>query len=875
MTKIGFKNLACLFLASYSLQIHAAPDTEGSWTPVVDWPLIAIHSVLTPQGNVLSFGTDKNGVQGAQFIYDVWDPLKGVGASAHNTLPNTLGVDSFCSAAVVMPESGSILIAGGDNRPNGVTNAGINDAPIFNPATGALSRAQNMASARWYATSTVLPNGEILLNGGKDGAIRDVHTPEIYSPATNTWRSLFGISTEGYSSTYPRQWVTANGKLFGIEARGAMFWLDPTGNGSIEFLEDVPVTDALWSVYKSTSVMYQPGKILYVVGESRDHTADTWIIDVNGSNPVIREVSQPAEKGRVWATSVVLPDGKVMLVGGLDSWNDIYSTVGASFRPEIWDPATEAWSLMAPAATMRLYHSTALLLKDGRVLVAGGGAPGPQNNTNAEIFSPPYLFNRDGLAPRPSVISAPKEAPYDSRVPVEHGPNDKITRVTLIKTGAVTHSFDMEQRFLELDFTDTQTGIEVRLPNSPNLATPGNYLMYLINDKGVPSVGHIIRISSTAVMQLPYPVANAESVNVTNNGSALSINVLNNDSGTGLTISDYNRYSEKGGTISQSGRALVYRPKAGFNGVDTFWYVIKDSLGRTNSAKVTLNVSGGTTSNPAPVGNTDTASVAAGSTAILDVLANDTGTGLVLSAPSSEWSSKGGKVSLSNNQLRYTAPTGFNGEDKVWYTFTDSQGRGNWSVVTINVSGGTVSNPPPVGVQDTARVNAGSTTLLDVLANDIGNGLVLNAPNSEWSSKGGRVSLSNNQIRYVAPTNFNGQDQIWYTFKDVEGRNNWSSVTITVQGGTVSAPPPVGNPDNVSANQGATITIDVLANDIGSGLVINPISAWSQKGGRVSIVSNKLRYTAPSSFTGQDKIWYSFKDSQGRENYGEVTINVN
>ena len=102
--------------ALVSFPVQAEPQDEGSWTPVVDWPTIAIHSVLTPQGNVMNFGTDENGIQGAQFFYDVWNPDLGTGANSHTTLPNTLGVDSFCSAAVLIPETGNILMSGGDNR---------------------------------------------------------------------------------------------------------------------------------------------------------------------------------------------------------------------------------------------------------------------------------------------------------------------------------------------------------------------------------------------------------------------------------------------------------------------------------------------------------------------------------------------------------------------------------------------------------------------------------------------------------------------------------------------------------------------------------------------------------------------------------------
>jgi len=174
---------------------------------------------MTPEGKIMNFGTDKDGLQGASFFFDIWDPKLGTGASSHNTLPNSIGVDSFGSAAILLPETGNILMSGGDNRPNGQPNVGINDAPIFNTQSNSLSSAADMSFARWYPTSTVLANGNILITGGDDVQGRTVPTPEIYSPEDDTWTSLLGVSNDWGSraSFYPRQWVAPNGKVFGYD----------------------------------------------------------------------------------------------------------------------------------------------------------------------------------------------------------------------------------------------------------------------------------------------------------------------------------------------------------------------------------------------------------------------------------------------------------------------------------------------------------------------------------------------------------------------------------------------------------------------------------------------------------------------------------
>ncbi|PWQ99551.1 Ig-like domain-containing protein [Leucothrix arctica] len=765
-------NLATsLLLASAFTAANAAPDTEGQWTQQADWPMIAIHAVLTPQGKILTWGVD--GISSGQFQYDMWDPALGLDNSSHTVITSDISVTSFCSAGLVLPESGNVLMPGGDARPEGLTNSGITSVAEFNPQNNGLSRAAEMSYARWYPTSITLPDGDILVSGGRDGQLREIVTPEVYSPSENQWRSLFGVNTTGYGYYYPKLWVIPDGRIFGMQSE-RMYYMTADGQGTLTTAGTLPQTSRGNS---STAVMYSPGKIMQISGESSSTTNGTLLVDVTGSSPSVRETNKPAEAGRLWANTVVLPNGKVMVVGGSAVLN---AAGGASYRPEIWDPATEQWSLMAEsiARRMRLYHSVAILLEDGRILVAGGGAPGPEDNKNAEIFTPPYLFDESGLAQRPTISSAPEEAPYGASISVSHPTSDTITRVTLIKTGAVTHAFNMEQRFIEAEFTDTSEGVRVQIPDSANVATPGHYLMFLINDKGVPSTGHIIRISDTAVYnESPYPVALTDAASATA-GTALTLNVLTNDIGSSLTVSDYNQYSQNGGTITKNGNNLVYTSAATFSGEDTFWYVITDNIGRTNSAKVTVNVTGGI-NNPFPVGTPDTLTATSGNTVTIDVLANDTGNGLVLIAPNT-WSLNGGNVALANNQITYTADASYVGEDKIWYSFRDIENRQSWSVVTINVINGGDNNPAPIGNADSVQATTATTTVIDVLANDIGNGLSINTLNSAWSLNGGTVSLSNNKLNYQSKAGYVGEDKIWYTFSEVEGRSSWGEVTVNV-----------------------------------------------------------------------------------------------
>jgi hypothetical protein len=150
---------------------------------------------------------------------------------------------------------------------------------------------------------------------------------------------------------------------------------------------------------------------------------------------------------------------------------------------------------MASIGKYRGYHSIALLLPDGRVLSAGGNVGG----ANAQVFSPPYLF----AGPRPTIVSAPGEATYGQTVFIGTPDADTITQVTLVRTGSVTHTFDENQRFLSLQFTQDSGGLNVSLPANANLAPPGYYMVFLLNSAGTPSVAAIISIGQNAAPSAP------------------------------------------------------------------------------------------------------------------------------------------------------------------------------------------------------------------------------------------------------------------------------------------------------------------------------------------------------------------------------------
>jgi len=464
-------------------------DELGNWlSPSNDnWPLVAIHALLTPDGRVLSYGSNNAGantVQTGFFIYDVWDPAEGL-SGGHLTLDNRTNVDLFCSAQVILPQSGDIFLAGGDNwKGNRVSNSGNPKTNLFRYTDNTLFSGKDMNRARWYATTTVLANGEIYIQGGKDKN-KVGNTAVEVRDANGNFRLLTGIqiAVKDESWYYPRNFLAPDGRVFGFDTNGSMYYVTTAGTGSLTQVGQLATKN---SGKRSSAAMFLPGKILQL-----GKTTGAIVIDINGPTPRV-SATQSMASVRHWLNTTILPDGSVLATGGSEKPNQL---VGVNNTAAIWHPSTGKWTIGRSGARPRLYHSIALLLPDASVLVAGGGAPGPVVNLHAEIYYPPYLYNSSGnFASRPNTDSAPATLNIDETFSVDVG-GTTISRVTLVKTGAVTHSFNMDQRFLELSFTQSSGTLFVQTPSNPNIAPPGYYLLFVFNKRRVPSVGKIVRMN--------------------------------------------------------------------------------------------------------------------------------------------------------------------------------------------------------------------------------------------------------------------------------------------------------------------------------------------------------------------------------------------
>ena len=179
---------------------------------------------------------------------------------------------------------------------------------------------------------------------------------------------------------------------------------------------------------------------------------------------------------------VLLPDGTAVGIGGNSKGKDELPHLEAL----LYDPAMNTWTMLAAQAMRRAYHSTALLLPDGRILSAGDNRDGG-GQTSLEISSPPYLFR----GPRPVIDSATASA--RRRDVIEVQTSSQVDRAVLMAPAAVTHANDMHQRHVELAFTETATGISADVP-STGIAPSGYYMLFLLNDLGVPSEAAWVRV---------------------------------------------------------------------------------------------------------------------------------------------------------------------------------------------------------------------------------------------------------------------------------------------------------------------------------------------------------------------------------------------
>lgn len=482
---------------------NAQASSTGQWTKLINLPAIPVHDQLLPNGKVMMWGRVATG------DLMTWDPA----TQAVATIPGT-AYDLFCAGHSFLSD-GRLLVPGGHI----VDFVGLAKASVYDPATNTWTRAPDMNAGRWYPTVTPLANGDALVVAGQIDTTVGMNTlPQVYQAATNTWRDLTGAQLD--QPTYPMMFLAPNGKVIDVAPTRFTRYLDTTGTGAWIW---VGTRIGVWRDYGS-AVLYGDGKIL-VAGGGDPPTATAEVINLNVATPAWRAVASMSVARR-HLNLTLLPDGTVLATGGTSGAGHNNPTAPV-FAAQLWNPATEAWTTLASATVPRLYHSSALLLPDGRVLTTGG-----DGYTDVEVFSPPYLFK----GARPAISAAPASIGYGQQFTVASPEASGIAKVTMIRIASVTHAFDQSQRINLLPFTVGTGALNVTAPANGNLAPPGHYMLFIVNGNGVPSVGSIVQVGAGAPVPPGPALSSIAPSSATVGGPAFTLTVNGSNFVSGATV---------------------------------------------------------------------------------------------------------------------------------------------------------------------------------------------------------------------------------------------------------------------------------------------------------------------------------------------------
>jgi hypothetical protein len=468
---------------AFAVGSSAQTAVTGLWQTLPNlMPINPVHAAMMHNGTVLVVSGSGNVPNNSNLQAGIFDPVTG----AVTTQP--IAWDMFCDGMVILSDGRAFINSGtlqydpfhGDVR-----------SAAFDPATGQFVNLQNMAHGRWYPTVTTLGDGRVMTFSGltENGATNTA--VEIYTVGSG-WSQQYMASWT--PPLYPRMNLLPNGKVFYSGPTTPSWTFDPsTHNWTVGPSFNYSGT----RTYGSSVLLpltpangYKPR--VMILGGGNPATATTEIIDLSVPNPVWSS-GPPMSQPRIEMNATILPNGKVLALGG--SLND-EDTNSASLNADLYDPATNTFGSAGANSFARLYHSVSLLLPDGRVWFAGGN---PQRGTyepHMEIYSPAYLFTADGsLATRPTIAAVSSGViSYSGPFQVQTPDAANITTAVLMRAGAVTHAFDMEQRLVGLSFTAGSGVLNLTAPPNGNVAPPGYYLLFILNSSGVPSVGQFVQL---------------------------------------------------------------------------------------------------------------------------------------------------------------------------------------------------------------------------------------------------------------------------------------------------------------------------------------------------------------------------------------------
>lgn len=448
------------------------PSLHGQWQPPTPWPVTGIHGLVLADGRVMHYSYPSGGGDGSNAR--LWDPDTGLFEDV------SFNVDLFCSGHSLLPD-GRVFISGGNDYE--CDFQGRNPTHIFDPADMSWRFVQNMLDGRWYPSHTTLGDGRVIITSGLATDCETNGEMEIYTPGAGV---EFVPEGHRYLQLYPRIHLLSSGKIayVGPEHQSFTFELG-------DQWRYIGNTNRGWRSDGSSVLI--PGRIdeiMIIGGSSGGVATDTVeVIDFKDADPQWTYTT-PLHHARGHLDALILPDKTVFVMGG--GTDSLYGE--PVFVPELFDPETEQWLELPPYVYGRMYHSTTLLLPDGRVLITGQDSG--ESYFWGEIYEPPYLFR----GPRPLVDAAPDRVVHGQTFTAETPNATQIADVAMLRLSSNTHSVNFEQRYVGLDFVVDGASAEgggsltVSMEPEANLAPPGHYMLFILDGQGVPSVATMVEV---------------------------------------------------------------------------------------------------------------------------------------------------------------------------------------------------------------------------------------------------------------------------------------------------------------------------------------------------------------------------------------------
>jgi hypothetical protein len=536
-------------------------DVVGVWEPALENALsiVGVHAVVLHTGKVLYWCFDYRAVgllgkDNDTFValfnnpelgsYQIWDPVSGTAGPVEQ-----IGRNSFCAGQCALGD-GTILVAGGQDGAGaieiaslfpmlsswfsalfGTDNGALIDLHTYDPVADVWTRWPDLQGGRYYPTCLILSDGTGFIAGGLSNLQQWVFSGGNWAEndqfETVPPRELFAGTTPQQkfrsADQYPIIRLLPGSQQLFVHIETTTYIFDLGSSSFVDGAQFVPPGVGRQTYPMQSGHVLLPQKQgdaprILIVGGSTASNFDyntqsdkpavqlAFIFDYNAAAPTQsswRTTLNPPNLARILADTVLLPDGTVFVVNGYSGGaaaghTDRFAPV---FGAEIFNPVGETFTTVAPNPDPmhpRGYHSTAVLLPDARVAIAGNtdaynpNEPNQHDDVSIQIYDPPYLF----AGPRPVVASVPAQVIYGSTIMVDASAGAPVASVMLMRPCAVTHSVDMDQRAIILSLSGGGANLSVAFPTDQSLAPPGYYMLFFVSAAGVPSVASFTQLLS-------------------------------------------------------------------------------------------------------------------------------------------------------------------------------------------------------------------------------------------------------------------------------------------------------------------------------------------------------------------------------------------